>query len=94
VSSQFGLAARNRRKQTLERSDWEWELVLVFDGPVVLEQVERSVMNQLPILLPASGDLRQVVVEFQDADYSHPPQGSEANGTAATYRLVARVFPK
>ena len=95
ISSQFGAPARNRRNPRLrERQEWDWELVLVFETEVLLEQVENARFLNLPILLPATATLRQVVIELDDVEYEHPPQQTPANGTSVTYRLVARVSPK
>lgn len=95
LTASFGEPVRNRRAEYRERGDWTFELRLEFNQEVVLERFEESLESE-PIKLARDDltGLRQVTLELEDADYSHPTMQGSAKGTRVAYRFNARVSPK
>jgi hypothetical protein len=93
--SRFGRPRRNRRRAPgfmRERTGWNWKLALNFNEEVVTETFEAELQDN-PIYLPATADLRQVILELQFANPQHPAQQDPSNGTKITFTFNAQEAP-
>lgn len=95
VSSTFDTAVGQRRTPRLaERTDWEWEALVNFDGDVSLESFEKTYTDS-PLFLLRTAELdQQVVIALVKVDYTHPPEQQSSSGTRAVLTFTASLSRK
>lgn len=82
IDEDYGISFRQRR------NEWRWLLRLWFDTEVNLDEFERTIMDDPPVI-PRDGDTRQVRLLMETSEPEHPPRKAPSNGTQVAYRFVA-----
>jgi len=92
ISASFGVPRSHRRADRLERRAWRWNLDCKFPEEVSLEEFEKRIIKNPPILArdPAN-ELEQVTLKLQSADPFHPPQQDPSVGTLVTFIFEAEL---
>jgi hypothetical protein len=90
----FGLPERNRRERIMERGSWRWQAIVKFDREVVAEVFEEALLAS-PILIEpdSTKSLRRIVLNLENAEYTHPPRQGSSSGTQVIYTFEARLGP-
>ncbi len=94
VGTNFERAVRHRMTNKRERATWSFQLRLKFSQEVLLEVFEDA-LSANPIQLPAvpAEGLRQVMLELEDSDPTHPVQQESTAGTQVVYNFKASLSP-
>jgi len=95
ASSSFDIAIGERRNpRTRERTDWQWDATIAFDGQVSLELFEETYTHN-PLFLPRTVDLnQQVVIMLTEVAYTHPPEHASSSGSRAKLTFTATLSRK
>lgn len=94
IESGFVESESFRRSLRYERTDWIFEVNVVFDREVALDTFEEN-WNENPPVIPRSGETnnRQITLVLEEAAYEHPPQQEPTTGTRVRYQVRALLSP-
>lgn len=93
ITSSWRVPEKNRLSYQRERLEWQWELILKFEGRASLEAFERAVEASPPRVERDATHSRQVMLLIAEARYAHPTHNQPQSGTEAVYRFVAELTP-
>jgi hypothetical protein len=93
ITSSFREPLLNRMHRMRERSEWQWELILKFEGRASLEAFERQVAANPPRVPRDATHDHQVLLLIAEARYAHPTHAQPQSGTEVVYRFVAELTP-
>ncbi|MCP4897879.1 MAG: hypothetical protein GY906_12980 [bacterium] len=94
VGTTFDTPQLNRQTGRRERVTWAYQLRLKFNQEVLLEVFEDA-MSENPIKLPSvpADGLRQMTLELEGSDPTHPVQQEPSTGTQVVYNFEASLSP-
>jgi hypothetical protein len=93
VRAAFEIDGRRGHSFGVDRTGWQFEMILRFSQEVSLTAFEESI-NANPICIPRGDDMpRQARLVLSSASYTHPPRKGASNGTEAKLRFNAVLSP-
>lgn len=91
IASNFANDPRHGRSHKLERSQWTFQLRVVFKTEVSLEDFEEAWSSDPPILSRADTSSKQVTLLLSSSEITHPPQKTSSTGTSAVFTILAKL---
>lgn len=92
INAEFSIPIRNRQTFRYSKTEWSWELTIVFNQAVSLETFEDTI-TATPIRINATSTSSQILLELTSSRYDHPPQQEPQRGTRAVLSFKARMSP-
>lgn len=92
INAEFSQPVRNRQSFRYSKTEWSWELTIVFQEAVSLEAFEDTI-TATPIRINATSTSSQILLELTSSRYDHPPQQEPQRGTRAVLSFKAQMSP-
>lgn len=95
ISSGFGEAMNRRGGVSLDRTTWQFQVMVEFNCEVLLERFEQAITARAPIVPrdPQNGLDKQITLRLTQAGYQHPTRQEGSTGTRASYVFEAQISP-
>ena len=92
INAQFSFPVNNRLTFRYAKTEWSWDLTLIFDQAVSIETFEDTIAAT-PIRVDATPTSSQIIMELDSSKYDHPLQQESPRGTRAVLSFKARMSP-
>ncbi len=90
VGSQFSEDRQYGRERRLKRQAWFFDLLVEFNGEVTLEEFEKDLMENIPVL-PKIDSMRQATLVLVSSNMEHPVTQQGTNGTKAKFTFQVEL---